>query len=162
MTHKKISTFSMITLLDENIRESIIQRVNSVKQHDNALWGTMNAEEMICHIADPLRVAAGTKSAAFVGTTMTTTVVKWLVLTVLTIPKGKIQTSRELKQGVEGTRPKSIEKDKEAFISLLKNFEKSFETNPFPVHPSFGKMSKWQWARLSYLHIDHHLRQFGR
>ena len=86
MTHKKISTFSMITLLDENIRESIIQRVNSVKQHDNALWGTMNAEEMICHIADPLRVAAGTKSAAFVGTTMTTPVVKWLVLTVLTIP----------------------------------------------------------------------------
>jgi hypothetical protein len=152
----------MITLLDENIKESIIQRVNSLKQHDNALWGTMNAEEMVCHIADPLRVAAGIKSVDFTGNKMTTTVVKWLVLTVLQIPKGKIQTSREFKQGVAGTRPKSIEKDKETFISLLNNFEKSFESNPFPVHPSFGKMSKWQWARISYLHIDHHLRQFGR
>jgi hypothetical protein len=152
----------MITLLDESVKESIIKRVDSVQLHDRALWGTMNAEEMICHIADPLRVAAGVKSAAFVGNKITKTIVKWLVLTVLQIPKGKIQTSREFKQGVEGTRPKTIEKDKAAFIALLQNFEKSFENNSLPVHPSFGKMSKWQWARLSYLHIDHHLRQFGK
>jgi hypothetical protein len=152
----------MITLLDEKIKESIIQRANSVKVHDSALWGFMNAEEMICHISDQLRVAAGQKSVDFTGNYVTTTLVKWLVLTVLKIPKGKIQTSRELKQGVAGTRPKSFEVDKTAFISLLKNFEKPFETNPFSVHPSFGKMSKWQWARISYLHIDHHLRQFGR
>ncbi len=152
----------MITLLDENIKDLIIERVTSVKMHDTALWGTMNAEEMVCHIADPIRVAAGLKSAAFVGNIITTTVVKWLVLTVLQIPKAKIQTSREFKQGVEGTRPKKFESDKATLIDLLRNFEKPFETNPYPRHPAFGKMSKWQWARLSYLHIDHHLRQFGR
>ncbi len=152
----------MISLLDGNTKESIIQRVNSLKVHDNSFWGVMNAEEMVCHISDQLRVAAGEKSVAFTGNKMTTTIVKWLMLTILPIPKARIQTSRELKQGIAGTRPQSFESDKATFISLLKNFEKPFETNPFPIHPAFGEMSKWQWARLTYLHIDHHLRQFGR
>lgn len=152
----------MITLLDENVRDAIIQRVNSVKVHDSNYWGVMNPEEMICHISDPLRVITGEKTAAFVGNILSTTIIKWLILTVLPIPEGKVETSREFKQGEEGTRPKTFESDKLTFISLLKNFEKSFEKNPFPVHPSFGKMSKWEWARISYLHIDHHLRQFGR
>jgi hypothetical protein len=29
------------------------------------------------------------------------------------------------------------------------------------VHPLFGGMSDGAWLRWAYLHIDHHLRQFG-
>ncbi len=28
-------------------------------------------------------------------------------------------------------------------------------------HPFFGKLSKNEWNTLHYLHLDHHLRQFG-
>jgi hypothetical protein len=28
-------------------------------------------------------------------------------------------------------------------------------------HPIFGPMSKADWLRWGYLHMDHHLRQFG-
>jgi hypothetical protein len=29
------------------------------------------------------------------------------------------------------------------------------------VHPFFGRLSGDQWGRLTYKHLDHHLRQFG-
>jgi hypothetical protein len=31
----------------------------------------------------------------------------------------------------------------------------------WPAHPIFGKMSETDWMRWAYLHVDHHLRQFG-
>ena len=32
---------------------------------------------------------------------------------------------------------------------------------PWPRHPIFGRMSQRAWLRWAYLHMDHHLRQFG-
>jgi hypothetical protein len=32
----------------------------------------------------------------------------------------------------------------------------------WPPHPLFGPMSRAAWLRWGYLHLDHHLRQFGR
>lgn len=29
------------------------------------------------------------------------------------------------------------------------------------VHPIFGRLSRAAWLRWAYLHMDHHLRQFG-
>jgi hypothetical protein len=29
------------------------------------------------------------------------------------------------------------------------------------AHPIFGAMAKEEWHRWGYLHLDHHLRQFG-
>jgi hypothetical protein len=29
------------------------------------------------------------------------------------------------------------------------------------VHPAFGPLPTWEWGRMVYLHVDHHLRQFG-
>jgi hypothetical protein len=31
----------------------------------------------------------------------------------------------------------------------------------FSASPAFGKLSNRQWGRLAYVHMDHHLRQFG-
>jgi hypothetical protein len=28
-------------------------------------------------------------------------------------------------------------------------------------HPFLGKLSRAEWLRWAYLHMDHHLRQFG-
>lgn len=31
----------------------------------------------------------------------------------------------------------------------------------YPVHPFFGRLTAAQWGRLTWKHLDHHLRQFG-
>lgn len=151
----------MKNIMDDSIKSEVINRIEKINAAVPAKWGKMNAGEMICHCADQLRLADGTKQSKFVGNFMLTTVVKWLILTVLKAPKGKIETVKELKQGVGGTQPTSFENDKKVLIGLIKNFDEWFKTNKTVTHPAFGKMNHWQYGRLAYIHLDHHLRQFG-
>lgn len=151
----------MKNIIDYSIKTKILQRIEKLNPSASAKWGKMNINQMLCHCADQLRLANGTKSSKFIGNFMLTTVFKWLILTFMKAPKGKIETVKELKQGVGGTKPTSFEDDRKALIDLIQNFDESFKTNKTVVHPAFGKMNHWQNGRLAYLHLDHHLRQFG-
>ena len=76
-------------------------------------------------------------------------------------PKGKVKTYKELDQFVAGTKPTTFEKDKITLIKTLGSFTGKFPSNQKIVHPTFGKMDKNQLGRLIYIHLDHHLKQFG-
>jgi len=151
----------MKNIIDEQGKSEVIKRIEKINPTSSVKWGKMNAGEMICHCADQLRLANGTKQSKFIGNLMLTTVLKWLILTFMKAPKGKIETVKELKQGVGGTKPTSFENDKNSLIELVRNFDESFKTNKTVIHPAFGKMNHWQYGRLAYLHLDHHLTQFG-
>jgi len=151
----------MNNIINDSIKSEILHRIEKLNSTTPAKWGKMNANQMICHCADQLRLANGTKQSVFVGNLMLTTVFKWLILTVLKAPKGKIETVKELKQGAGGTNPTTFENDKKALVDLVRNFDESFKTNKIVVHPAFGKMNHWQYGRLAYLHLNHHLNQFG-
>ena len=151
----------MKNIIDERVKSEVIKRIEKINPTASAKWGKMNVNQMLCHCADQLRLANGTKQSVFAGNLMLTTVFKWLTLTVLKAPKGKIETAKELKQGAGGTNPTTFENDKKALIDLVKNFDESFKTNKTVVHPAFGKMNHWHYGRLAYLHLDHHLNQFG-
>ncbi|GAA4351206.1 hypothetical protein GCM10023185_09680 [Hymenobacter saemangeumensis] len=34
-------------------------------------------------------------------------------------------------------------------------------SQPLAPHPGYGPLSRTQYGRFIYLHLDHHLRQFG-
>jgi hypothetical protein len=42
------------------------------------------------------------------------------------------------------------------------NFDKNYGKDGKKQHPFFGNMNKKQWGRLGYIHINHHLQQFGK
>ncbi len=151
----------MKNIKSNSIKNEICRRIDKLQRNSPANWGKMNAGEMLCHCADQLRLANGTKQSKFIGNFMMTTFLKWLILTFVKTPKGKVQTVRELKQGKSGTPPTDFESDKKPLIDLIKNFDESFKTNKIVIHPAFGKMTHWQYGRLAFLHLDHHLRQFG-
>jgi len=65
-------------------------------------------------------------------------------------------------QEAEGTRPAEFEEDVRALQTLVDRFARQPRDFEWPrSHPHFGKMSEAEWLRLAYLHVDHHLRQFG-
>lgn len=119
----------MNNIINDSIKSEILHRIEKLNSTTPAKWGKMNANQMICHCADQLRLANGTKQSVFVGNLMLTTVFKWLILTVLKAPKGKIETVKELKQGAGGTNPTTFENDKESLIELVRNFDESFKTS---------------------------------
>jgi hypothetical protein len=62
---------------------------------------------------------------------------------------------------VGGTKPSEFEADRQELIRLTQLFRQTPPDRSGVLHPIFGRMSSAQWLRWAYLHMDHHLRQFG-
>jgi hypothetical protein len=86
---------------------------------------------------------------------------KWVALWApMPWPKG-FKTVPELDQQVCGTQPAVFESDVRELQSLVERFAHQPRDFQWQPHPYFGQMSEKEWMRLAYLHMDHHLRQFG-
>lgn len=150
----------MKNILDSSTQKEIENRIISLNENPKRLWGKMNANEMVCHCSDQIKMAVGQIPTKYVGNFFLETLAKQLILLGMPAPKGKVETVPELKQGIGGTKPTAFEDDKKTLLSLVKDFKNIVEQNPNQVHPAFGKMNTKQWARLCYIHLDHHLKQF--
>ena len=151
-----------MNLLDKEIRDAIINRINQLTPNNQSAWGKMNVNQMLCHCTDQLRVSLGDmgkpeKTAGFIDRT----VLKFLVLNVISIPKN-VPTSPKVDQvDGDGTPPTDFESDRKILIEYIEKFVKASEKEASTPHFKFGAMSKKDWGILGYKHLDHHLKQFG-
>lgn len=162
-----ISTTNTISPMAKNIfksddLQSALGRIESVQPDSKARWGKMNTSQMICHCADQIRVALGDVSCKDTGNVFHHTILKWMVLAGFPFPKGKVETMPEISQEKGGTPPRQFEEDKKTLVELTEKMAAVQQENAFVKHPIFGKMSNKEWGRLVYIHLDHHLGQFGR
>jgi hypothetical protein len=89
------------------------------------------------------------------------TLVRWIALhTKLTWPQG-VKTMPEMDQEIGGTKPVEFGRDRVELEARIEQFAQRTSDNLRP-HPIFGKLSTAEWQRWGYLHMDHHLRQFGK
>jgi hypothetical protein len=142
-------------------RREISRRLAQVSAADTALWGSMNVNQMVCHLDDSYKVALGERKASPATNFIQRTLVKWIALqSPMKWPKGT-PTRPEIEQGKGGSRPIDFRQD---LASLLTTFDRFCDALPSPCvhHPIFGEMTAAHWMRWGYLHADHHLRQFGR
>lgn len=90
------------------------------------------------------------------------TIIKWIALYVpVPWPAARIRTSPEIAQDGGGTRPDDFAADVARLQELVELFAARAGALEWPPHPLFGPMSEAAWLRWGYLHMDHHLRQFG-
>ena len=122
----------------------------------------MTVHEMLCHSADQIRVSIGERETKYIGNTLTQTLIKKLILWGMPAPKGKVETVKELEQGVGGTKPTSLDEDKDSLIKLIAEFDEKYPEGKTVRHPAFGEMNKKEWGRLVYIHADYHLKQFNK
>jgi Protein of unknown function (DUF1569) len=149
----------MKTLTNPAFQAEIRARIEALTPEATRQWGTMTAHGMVCHLIDAFQVALAEKAVRFRKTPFRLPPMRWLVLYVLPIPKGKIETSSEFKE----TQPGEWQADRARLLALLDRFV-AYLASPESkenLHPAFGQLKPKQWARLAYIHMDHHLRQFG-
>jgi len=116
---------------------------------------------MVCHLSDSFRMLIGEKPVSRVAGPFPRTIVKWVALYLpLAWPAG-IRTMPEIDQGLGGTRPGDFAADLAGLEALLELVTTQPRSENRPSHPIFGRMSDAAWLRWGYLHMDHHLRQFG-
>jgi hypothetical protein len=151
----------MKTLANERDLTEIQCRLKTVGPDSKRRWGRMTAHQMVCHLSDSFLAVTGRKHMSMATGPLQRTVIKWVALYApLPWPPG-YPTRPEIDQAIGGTRPGDFASD----MALLETLFVEFTTDPTALdglrHPIFGPMSTSDWLRWAYLHMDHHLRQFG-
>ena len=151
----------MKTLARERDVDELLRRLKNVRHDSARRWGRMSAHQMICHLSDAFRMATGIKAVTATPTLRDRTIIKWIALHLpIPWPAGTIRTVPEVDQEIGGTAPGDFRRDVDDLENLLRSFAVR-RGAAWPTHPIFGRLSESQWLRWGYLHVDHHLRQFG-
>ena len=147
-------------LADSAQRVALAARLRRLAPDSPRQWGRMTPHQAVCHLSDSFRAIMGDKSASSIATPFSRTVIKWIALNApMKWPPG-VKTMPEVDQEVGGTKPVEFARDRHDLEALMEQFavKQGRELQP---HPMFGRMTTEQWQRWGWLHMDHHLRQFG-
>ncbi len=141
--------------------DSIINRINNLTKESPRLFGKMNTEQMLCHLSDQLRLALNQKSIITKSNWFYRTIYKWVAIYAMQKMPKNLTTIKEQQQGAgnAGTLPMDFESDKITLLNLLLEF-KNKKTALYP-HPLLGTLTAYEWGKLVFIHIDHHLKQFS-
>lgn len=151
----------MARRLDAASRADLEARVHRLRPDSVRRWGRMTPHQAICHMSDALRMALNERPVAPMGGPLAP-LIRFVALSLpVRWPQGRIKTVPEVEQGLGGTPPGDFERDRTELLELMTRFCATPPDGFCPTHPIFGPMTMDRWTRWGYLHLDHHLRQFG-
>jgi len=142
-------------LFEPVVKQDILDRLNKLSPETKAEWGKMNVAQMMAHCQMPMGVGLGVHKIprSFVGRLFGSLI------------KPIIYNDKPFKKSLPTDKsfimadPKDFAKEKEKLSSMIREFkEENITDSP---HPLFGKLTKEQWSKATWKHLDHHLRQFG-
>lgn len=121
----------------------------------------MSVGQMMTHCTDQIQIVLGQKPARQRGSAFSRRLSKWVALNLpISMPKN-LKTIAELDPNrTLMTQPTGFLQDRAALITTLMHLN-SVPDNQHFAHPVFGSMNKEEASKLTYIHLDHHLRQFG-
>ena len=153
----------MKSLYNAECRSDLVVRLQRVRPETPRLWGGMTAPQMICHLDDSFLGVMGEKAMEIPHGFTLWPLVKYIALYApMEWPKG-VPTRPEFdQQAGAGTPPSHFESDVRRLLGTMDRFARRPRDFQFRPHPMFKVMSEAQWMRWGYLHVDHHLRQFGQ
>jgi hypothetical protein len=147
----------MPSLHDPDDYRIALARVERLSPERQPRWGRMSVDQMLCHLRDYFDLALGRTTGKPLGNALTQAAARWLVLTVgMRFPRN-VRTLPQFKQ----TSPEVFDHDHARLRDCLQEFHRRRDRAEWPYNPAFGKLTREQWGRLAWLHVDHHLRQFG-
>lgn len=149
------------TLANPGDRDQVLGRLSRLTPDRERRWGTMTPNEMLCHLSDAFRTALGELRPAPIPAMfgLRGPVVKWVALSLpLPWPHG-IKGPAEVDPKRNGNKPAEFAGDRERVQTMaMRLVDEAGDETP---HPMFGSMTRADWLRWGWLHMDHHLRQFG-
>ena len=145
-------------LLQLVVHYDLLRRLNQLSPSSQALWGKMDVAQMLAHLTVNLDMVTSDKKVTqvFIGRLF-----------------GSIAKRDILKKGIQpknmGSFSQLIISDHREFQNEKKELQSQLERFirggaagiTRQPHAFFGHMTPIEWARLGYIHMDHHLKQFG-
>lgn len=151
----------MKTLARQRDATEVLERLGKLRSDSERRWGKMTSHQTVCHLIDAFHMITGEKLVSHATGLPQRTILKWVVLYLpLPWPVG-VLTRPEIDQEFGGRRPADFRADVAELETLVKIIAAQTRNFDWQIHPIFGRMSEAAWLRWGYLHMDHHLRQFG-
>lgn len=150
----------MRNLLNPADQSALVERLKTLHPGSRRNWGQMTIHQVLPHMADPLRLALGEKSATHNKSAFYNTFFGRMMAFYVPWPKGA-PTAQEFIPGKGCTEPTSFEKDRNVLLQTLDRFTIHGSRSDYQPNPVFGNLSRRGWGRLMWRHVDHHLRQFS-
>ncbi len=119
----------------------------------------MSVLQMLTHVDGAFRMAVGELYVDSVRLPMTK-MARWYILCSGIPWPRNYPTVAELDKAGSPNGPVNFDQCRTGLIERVRRFGLPFVTL-MPEHPMLGPMTRWEWMRWGFLHIDHHLRQFG-
>ena len=142
-------------LFETEVKQEILDRINMLRPASQRKWGKMDVAQMMAHCQMPLGVAIGKHKLK-----------KNLVLSLIgPFFKSQLYNDKPFKQNLPTDKSfkipeqRNFENEKGKLVEMITIF--SPETMVDEPHPFFGRLTKEQWSKGSWKHLDHHLQQFG-
>lgn len=148
----------MQSLYNKTAYDEIISRLNQLTPNTGRKWGKMEVAQMMAHCSEAFKIPLANHAypRMFISYLF-----GWYA-------KKLVTNDKPYKEGLP-TAPDFVIKDARNFEAEKEKLQNSIttfytlgpdKTGKYP-HPFFGRLSKEQWGKAMYKHIDHHLRQFG-
>jgi hypothetical protein len=148
----------MKTLFDAASLQEMIGRINSLTPASPARWGKMNAEQMLAHLVESMKLATGELTAKPKKMIFRYPPFRQFLVYLMPFPKGA-PTLPELRR--RDSDAGTLAQNKAELARLLRDIASRTAQKEWPEHPAFGNLGRRAWGVLGYRHADHHLRQFG-
>lgn len=145
------------SVFNPNDKAAIVARLNALTPQSQRLWGTMSVSQMLNHLQRPIQHGLGEISSKKAAPSWVGWLAKNIFLGGINFPKNTV-TMKEFKVRTDDY---NFETEKQAVLNYLQKAQDHVNTAQLKAHPLFGNLSADEWGQLTYVHLDHHLRQFG-
>ena len=146
----------MQSFFEEGVYDELSSRLNKLNKYTSATWGKMNVGQMLHHCQMPLNIILEKEDYGVKP--------NWLINLLF---KKSMYSDKLWKKNLPTAKgfairdEKDFETEKQAITALIDELNSQRERNDWQSHPAFGKLTKEQWGKMQYKHLDHHFRQFG-
>ncbi|NND87920.1 MAG: DUF1569 domain-containing protein [Flavobacteriaceae bacterium] len=146
----------MKSLFETEAYIEILERLDKLDPDAERQWGKMSPAQMLHHCQAPLHILLQSKDYNLKP--------NWIAKTFFKKAMYSDRPWRKNLPTMSAFREKekrNFEEEKKELTSLLKDLDTERSRSSWSPHPVFGHLTKEQWGKMQYKHLDHHLRQFN-
>jgi len=148
----------MRTIFDDDARHDLTGRLDRLTADSRASWGKMSPAQMVkhCRLWEEMIHQNKIFKRPLIGKLIGPIILK----KVLKTPEFR-KNSPTIPEMLVTETGIDFDEERRKLVALVNGYPTyNWPDNSF-IHPFFGKMTREQIGKMAYLHLDHHLKQFG-
>lgn len=140
--------------------ESMLERLNKLKVDTPAQWGIMQAQQMVEHLSEMLRMSTGKLQLSL-------EIEEDRIERMQAFLRSDKPMAKNIKVAFVSEQPKlrneELELAIDEFVDEWLFFEETYSDHPefTALHPYYGELNEELWRLLHAKHFAHHFEQFG-